>query len=176
MYFDADGDAAFSSNPANQVISTRTQVLLTYSYSGSSAPTFNGFAESCFRDVTPLVLAYAHQPVSPDTNYNGHAVYSAVGDLGDTGQQLSHAGWSLVTVFTGPETLGHQLYLYDKFFGSRQDSGGVHVDWDRDGVPGGAINGFIVPQEISGGFRPPQTDLFRDRRRQSVVREFLLFP
>jgi hypothetical protein len=150
VYFDSSGNPANSTNPADQVISTRTQALLTYSYSSSSAPTFNGFAYSCFRDVTALAIKYAHQPVSPATNFNGHATYSAIGDLGDTGQQLSHAGWSLVNIFTGPETLGHQLYLYDNYFGSRQNSGGVHVDWDGDGTAGGSITDFVVPQQVQG--------------------------
>jgi hypothetical protein len=150
VYFDSSGNPASSTNPADQVISTRTQALLTYSYSSSAAPTFNGFAYSCFRDVTALTVKYAHQPVSPATNFNGHATYSAIGDLGDTGQQLSHAGWSLVNIFTGPETLGHQLYLFDNYFGSRQDSSGVHVDWDDDGTAGGSITGFVVPQQVQG--------------------------
>lgn len=151
VYFDANGNPATSTYPANKVVSTRTQYLITYSYSTSAAPTFNGFAQSCYRDVTELVKSYAHQPVAPETNYNGHATYSAIGDLGDTGNyQLAHAGWSLVTVFTGPETQGHQLYLYDDFFGSRQNSSGVHIDWDNDGVQGGNIEGFVVPQKIAG--------------------------
>jgi hypothetical protein len=150
VYFDSDGNPAYSTNPADQIVSTRTQVLLTYSYSDSSAPSFNGFAQACYRDITPLVQAYAEQPVAPAVNKNGHATYTAVGDLGDPGEQLSHAGWSLVTIFSGPQTMGHQLYLYETFFGSRQDSGGVHVDWDGDGSPQGRIEGFVVPQKIAG--------------------------
>jgi hypothetical protein len=129
-------------------------VILTYSFGGSN-PVFSGFAESCFRDVTALVTKYAQQPVAPATNFNGHATYYAVGDLGDTGTntnayQLSHAGWSLVTVFTGPETLGHQLYLYDNFFGSGNSSSGIHVVWNGDGTSNGNITGFVVPQQIQG--------------------------
>ncbi len=150
VYFDSNGNPATSSSAANQVVSTHTQALLTYSYSTTAAPAFNGFAYSCYRDVTALVKKYANQPVSPATNFNGHATYTAIGDIGDTAQALSHAGWSLVTVFTGPETQGHQLYLYDNFFGSKQDSSGVHVDWDGDGVAGGTLTGFVVPQKIPG--------------------------
>ena len=88
VYFDSSGNPATSTNPANQVVSTRTQVILTYSFGGSN-PVFSGFAESCFRDVTALVTKYAQQPVAPATNFNGHATYSAIGDLGDTGSNTN---------------------------------------------------------------------------------------
>jgi len=155
VYFDSDGNPATSSYTTNQVTSSKTQVILTYSFSGSN-PVFTGFAQSCYRDVKALVIAYAQQPISPATNFNGHATYSAIGDLGDTGTnssayQLAHAGWSLVTVFTGSETLGHQLYLYDNFFGSGNvSSGGISVVWNGDGTSGGTIKGFVVPQQIEG--------------------------
>ncbi len=150
VYFDSDGNPADSTNPANQIVSTRTQALITYSYSTTSSPTLNGFAYSCFRDITAIVRKYAEQPVDPATNYNAHGTYTGVGDLGDTGQQLSHAGWSLVNIFTSPETLGHQLYLYDDYFGSYQNTNGVHIDWDGDGLEGGSISGFLVPPQIPG--------------------------
>jgi hypothetical protein len=164
VYFDSDGNPATSTNPANQIISDRTQVILTYSFA-SGGPLFSGFSQACFRDVTPLVQAYAHQPVEPDTNYNGHATYSVVGDLGDTGSntsayQLAEAGWSLVTIFTGPETLGHQLYLYDNFFGSGNDSGGIHIPWNGDGSSGGTIKGFVVPQQIPGELNAAKVTCF----------------
>jgi hypothetical protein len=173
VYFDSSGNPANSTNPADQIISTRTQALLTYSYSSSAAPTFNGFAYSCFRDITALVTKYAHQPASPATNFNGWATYSAVGDLGDTGQQLSHAGWSLVNIFTGPETLGHQLYLFDNYFGSRQDSSGVHVDWDGDGVAGGTITGFVVPQQIQGEINSAKLTCFVTEGDEQLTGDYL---
>jgi hypothetical protein len=160
VYFDTDGNPADSLSPTDQIVSTRTQALITYSYSTSSSPTLNGFAYSCFRDITAIVREYAEQPVDPATNYNAHATYSAIGDLGDTGQQLSHAGWSLVNIFTSPETLGHQLYLYDTFFGSRQDTNGVHVDWDGDGLPMGTISGFLVPPQIPGELNAAKVTCF----------------
>lgn len=64
----------------------------------------------------------------------------------------AHAGWSLVIIYTSPETLGHQLYLYDiknpkfKFFFGWFDN----ADFDNDGNPGGTISGFLVPAKIPG--------------------------
>jgi hypothetical protein len=154
VYFDSNGNPLDSSNPANQVTCPNPQVILTYSF-GSGSPEFTGFSQACTRDVTALVIKYSTQPVSPATNFNGHATYSAVGDLGDTGSssnayQLAHAGWSLVLVYTGPETLGHQLYLWDNFFGSGNDSDGIHITWNGDGSSGGTVKGFVVPQQIEG--------------------------
>ena len=77
---------------------------------------------------------------------------------------LSHAGWSLVTVFTGPETLGHQLYLYDNFFGSGNSSSGIHVVWNGDGTSNGNITGFVVPQQIQGEVNAAKLTCFRHRR------------
>lgn len=61
----------------------------------------------------------------------------------------AHAGWSLVTIYSSPETLGHKLYLYDIenpdfdfFFGWHNN-----VDFDNDGSPGGTISGFLVPNK-----------------------------
>lgn len=64
----------------------------------------------------------------------------------------AHAGWSLVIIYTSPETLGHQLYLYDiknpkfNFFYGWHNN----VDFDNDGIDGGTISGFLVPAKIPG--------------------------
>ena len=47
-------------------------------------------------------------------------------------------------VYQSPDTLGHQLYLYDNFKNSNQ-----YTDVDFNGN-GGVITGFIVPQQITG--------------------------
>ncbi len=69
----------------------------------------------------------------------------------------THSGWSLVLIYSSPETLGHQLYLFDIqnpdfdfFFGW----GGptpytlYNHDFNNDGEPGGTISGFLVPDQI----------------------------
>ncbi len=63
-----------------------------------------------------------------------------------------HAGWSLLIIYTSPETKGHQLYLYDiqnpdfEFF----EAWHTNPDFDGDGEPGGTISGFLVPEPIEG--------------------------
>lgn len=70
----------------------------------------------------------------------------------DNRYTAAHAGWSLLTIYSSPETYGHQLYLYDIqnpkfdfFFGWRNNA-----DFDNDGNPGGTISGFLVPDKIAG--------------------------
>jgi hypothetical protein len=64
----------------------------------------------------------------------------------------AHCGWSLLTIYSSPETKGHQLYLYDIqspnfdfFFGWQNNA-----DFDNDGNPGGTISGFLVPDPDVG--------------------------
>ena len=64
----------------------------------------------------------------------------------------AHAGWSLLIIYTSPETLGHQLYLYDIqnpnfdfFFGWHSNA-----DFNNDGSDGGSISGFLVPDPVTG--------------------------
>jgi hypothetical protein len=67
----------------------------------------------------------------------------------------SYAGWSLVIIYSSPETEGHQLYLYDissPNFTFRESypegASESNPDFDGDGNPGGLISGFLVPQPI----------------------------
>lgn len=69
----------------------------------------------------------------------------------------SYAGWSLVIIYSSPETEGHQLYLYDisnpNFTFKESFPGGAsesNPDFDGDGNPGGKVSGFLVPQPIAG--------------------------
>jgi hypothetical protein len=64
----------------------------------------------------------------------------------------AHCGWSLLVIYSSPETEGHQLYLYDIqspnfdfFFGWQNNA-----DFDNDGEEGGTISGFLVPEPIVG--------------------------
>jgi len=69
----------------------------------------------------------------------------------------SYAGWSLVIIYSSPETKGHQLYLYDIanpgfMFKESYPEGASesNPDFDGDGNPGGRISGFLVPEKIEG--------------------------
>jgi len=61
------------------------------------------------------------------------------------GGEWAYAGWSLIIIYSSPETKGHQLYLYDDFVYSGMNH---NVDFNGDGNPGGTIGGFLVPEDI----------------------------
>jgi len=65
----------------------------------------------------------------------------------DRYDEWAYAGWSLVIIYTNPNTLGHRLYLYDTFLYCDHQT---NLDFDQDGEPGGTIGGFLVPSPILG--------------------------
>jgi hypothetical protein len=149
VYLDGSGQPQ---QGAQGLTASKSQVVENY-----SGTTIHGFSYSSFRDVTNLVRTYSQAPVAPNTNWPGYATYWVGGiyadTLGSTGNEdeWAYACWSLVVIYTSPNTQGHQIYLYDKFTYSNQDTtNGVNVDFDHDGQPGGTISGFIVPQPIAG--------------------------
>ena len=144
VYLDGDG------NPhqgTQELTASKSQVLRNYA--GTSS---HGFSYSSYRDVTALVRQYSKAPTPPATNYPGYATYWVGGVYSDTPRdgesedQWAYANWSLIIIYTSADTQGHQLYLFDKFIYSNQDTdNGINVDFDSDGDPGGTISGFIVP-------------------------------
>ena len=146
VYFDVHGDPQQGSE---ELAASCSQVV--QNFSGGTTP--HGFSYSSYRDVTQLVREYSLAPVSPATNHTGYATYWVGGVSADASShdEWAYAGWSLVIIYTSPETQGHRLYLYDRFTYSNQDTtNGVNVDFDRDGQPGGTISGFIVPHPVTG--------------------------
>jgi hypothetical protein len=85
------------------------------------------YAYSCFRDVTELVKL-----VSSD----GNATYAVAGVAGDTDNEWSYAGWSLVIIYSSPSEEVHQLFLYDTFLYAHNDSSHTFT-----------IEGFIAPED-----------------------------
>lgn len=145
VYLDSNGQPQQGNQ---ELTATRSQVF--QNYSGSSP---HGFSYSSFCDVTQLVRKYSQAPIAPNTNWPGYATYWVGGIDADASPQdeWAYACWSLVIIYTSPQTQGHQLYLYDKFTNSNQNTqNGVDVDFDGDGQPGGNISGFIVPQPVAG--------------------------
>jgi hypothetical protein len=138
VYLDVDGEPQ---QGTGSLISDKTQVLPNYNSDGTP----NGFSYYCYKDVTALVQEYSD--LGDGTNRTGNADYTVGGVTGSTGNQWSYAGWSLIVIYTSPETVGHQLYLYDKFMYAHNES---NIDFDEDGQPGGSIRGFIVPDQIAG--------------------------
>jgi len=130
-----------SDEDAEDIIADKWQVL--ENYTGSGDP--HGFSYSCFKDVTGLLQAFSN--LGDGTKRTGNGTYT-VGDVyGDTGDEWSYAGWSLIIIYSSPETKGHQLYLYDDFTYSEMN---CNVDFDGDGQGGGTISGFLVPDQIPG--------------------------
>jgi hypothetical protein len=152
VYFDSNG---VPKSGGQELTSSRNQVVRIYN---GSDP--HGFSYSCYRDVTELVRKYTVPVDNPDPepdNYPGWATYSVGGVFASTprdGQpkdEYAYAIWSILIIYTSPDNLGHQLYLYDDFIASNND--GIHqmnVDFDKDGQPGGTISGFLVPQRVTG--------------------------
>jgi len=103
------------------------------------------YSYACYLDVSKLVKEYSD--LGDDDNHTGNGKYTVGGVDADTGNQWSYAGWSLIIIYSSPETAGHQLYLYDDFIYSDMDQ---NVDFDGDGEPGGSITGFVVPEPIEG--------------------------
>jgi len=58
--------------------------------------------------------------------------------------EWAYAGWSLIIIYSSPDTKGHQLYLYDDF---------VYSGMDQDApLPNGnTISGFLAPPDIASG-------------------------
>ncbi|HEY41955.1 MAG TPA: hypothetical protein G4O18_08915 [Dehalococcoidia bacterium] len=140
VYFDGDGQPA---QGTQALIAGGSQVLPNFDSDGDP----NGFSYACFRDVTALVRTFSAKAPDPATNYPGNGSYTVGGVDGDTGNDWSYAGWSLLIVYSSVETEGHQLYLYDDFIYAHNAS---NIDFDGDGEAGGNITGFIVPEPIGG--------------------------
>jgi len=107
------------------------------------------YAYACYLDITKLVQEYSEE-VEDEWGgecHTGNAKYTVGGIDADTGEYRSYAGWSIIIVYSSPETAGHQLYLYDTF---AINPGNQNLDFDFDGEPGGDITGFVVPEPIEG--------------------------
>jgi hypothetical protein len=109
--------------------------------------TYKGYSYSCYCDVTDLVRTYSTKAADPATNYPGWGTYEVRDvDASRTPEDnWAYAGWSLVIVYTSAETLGHQLFLYDRFSYAAESS---NVDFDGDGQNGGVVSGFVVPARV----------------------------
>jgi len=147
-YFDADGNPC-TGGTTGLIVADRSEVLIN-----EIGEERIGFSYSSFKDVTRLVKAYAQKAPDPAENVPGDGTYTVGGvdgtvgvdtPAGNTKGQLAHAGWSLIIIYTSPDTKGHQLYLFDRFTFADDYT---DLDFDRDGNPGGDISGFIVPSRI----------------------------
>ena len=126
----------------------------------SSDHTSPGYSFYLYNSAGSSTVGYTGYPLgTPATKLPGASSYQPNKQIPDTGNtqnryNASYAGWSLVIIYSSPDTQGHQLYLYDiknpnftfaEGFGDNADP-----DFDGDGQPGGKISGFLVPPQISG--------------------------
>jgi hypothetical protein len=117
VYLDTNGNPQKGSQKLN---ATKCQVV--QNFQNQTIPW--GYAYESYCDVTKLVQAYSQVPVAPATNYPGYGIYW-VGDISVDSYpqtQVAFATWSIVLVYQSPDTLGHQLYLYDTFTASGQNT------------------------------------------------------
>jgi hypothetical protein len=89
------------------------------------------YAYSSFKDVSSIVAS-----VAP----NGNATYTVGGVDGDTGSELSYAGWSLIVIYSSIYEEGHQFYLYDTLTYAAGS-------YDVPATGGFVIEGFTAPQD-----------------------------
>lgn len=99
--------------------------------------------------------------VDPSYSWNfadlpGHSTGYPLGTPADTTSNLKdqncHSGWSLILIYSSPETAGHQLFLYDINSPGFNYTQARHTDpdFDDDGLAGGTVKGFLVPEQITG--------------------------
>jgi hypothetical protein len=156
----------------------------------------------CFKDVTNLVWQWiedenvsnnaagtytlghviAENEVDPDFSFGLYGGEETGYPLGTpalsqiTRYQYSYAGWSLVVIYSSPETKGHQLYLYDIQNPSFTFTEAWHTnpDFDGDGEPGGSISGFLVPEPIAGEEIAAKLTVFVGEGDNSIYRDYII--
>jgi hypothetical protein len=139
VYLDANGDPQAGVQP---LTASSSSVLVNTA--GTDSP---GFSYACHRDVSKLVKKYPIVPGEP--HHTGNFKYT-VGDVSaDTGEYVSYAGWSMIIIYSSPETAGHYLYLRDVF---AFNPGSANLDFDGDGVAGGDISNFVIPEPIKNKY------------------------
>jgi len=130
----------------------------------------NGFSYACFKDVTKLVKEYSDK--GDGDNPTGNGEYTVGEVYGDTDNMWSYAAWSLIIIYSSPETKGHQLYLYDDFAYAHEYS---NVDFDDDGEPGGSISGFLVPEPVAGEVNAAKLTCFIGEGDEQYNYDYLKF-
>jgi hypothetical protein len=92
------------------------------------------YSYACFKDVTELVQEFTE---------HGNATYTVGHVRAETGDEWSYAAWSLIIVYSSPDTLGHQLHIF-----GMSENDFIYVD--NNGELQYPISGFLVPDPIPG--------------------------
>ncbi|MDV2989696.1 MAG: hypothetical protein P3T54_06085 [Dehalogenimonas sp.] len=105
-----------------------------------------------------VIAANAEDPLYSFNFYGGGTTGYPLGtpalNTSDLPYQYSYAGWSMIIIYSSPETKSRQLWLYDiatpgfTFSEAWEPSGITDPDFDGDGNGGGTISGFLVPEGI----------------------------
>ena len=162
-YLPVDMDVVFKINDQQVYLDEDNQPAagLDYLTAGRSYAMLNqspgyGFSYMCVRDVSALVKKY---PIDPDEEHHtGNAKYTVDGVAADITNpygslDFAYAGWSLIIIYANPETAGHYIYIRDNNFAYHPGLvSGYNLDFDMDGVPGGTITGFKVPDPVLDQF------------------------
>jgi hypothetical protein len=131
------GSGGYSGN----ITAERTYVMLNTMWGSPE-----GFSYACARDVSSLVKTYPI--IAGEENHTGNATYTIDGVSADLYSNFSFAGWSLIVVYASPSTAGHYIYIRDDNFAFHPGTGG-NLDFDDDGLAGGDISNFVVPEPIT---------------------------
>jgi hypothetical protein len=158
VYLDAENGNYPTEGSVNTVADTSSDII-------NATSGTKGYSFACFKDVTDLIKAFSEggdwSDPEPENRAdgNGNAKYTignVMASLGvdghdSYGDQLAHAGWSLIIVYQSPETLGHTIILRDLFSFADDDTTANpmrgDLDFDKNGLPGGDIAGFTVPAQ-----------------------------
>jgi hypothetical protein len=124
VYFanDEHGNPTVPTKGSQEIIASRSKML-------ENQP--NECSYACYRDVTGLVQEFSD---------HGNATYTLGHVYAETGNEWSYAAWSLIIIFSSPDTKENQLYLYDEDF--------IYVD--NNGTLEYPLSGFLVPDPIPG--------------------------
>ncbi|ADJ26517.1 hypothetical protein Dehly_1225 [Dehalogenimonas lykanthroporepellens BL-DC-9] len=105
-----------------------------------------------------IIATNAEDPSYSFNFYGGGSTGYPLGtpalNTSDLPYQYSYAGWSMIIIYSSPETKSRQLWLYDiatpgfTFSEAWEPSGITDPDFDGDGNGGGSISGFLVPEGI----------------------------
>lgn len=148
-------------------------------YSGSLSPlefsilgnaNTGEYSFSCMQNVKDLVETYC--VTGDDEQPTGNGEYTVEGVYSDTGEHWSYAGWSMIIIYSSPQTAGRQLYKFDRF--AFCDTY-VNLDFDFDGEPGGTIEGFIVPEPIEGETNAAKLTCFVGEGDNAWYSDFIAF-
>ena len=157
---DSPGDHTYQGTWSYCCFADVTQQLRQWSEDGyvanNAAGTYTLGHKIATNESDPSFSFSLYNPSGPNRS-TGYPLGTPAPDYRpDARYNYSHAGWSLVVIYTSPETLGHQLYLFDiqdpdfTFTEAWGPSGTGNPDFDGDGTPGGRVSGFLVPEPIAG--------------------------